>query len=166
MSICSQVYRTCPKTHVRTHIYTHYRRLFLRLRAGRKGLPKRRLLQCNHAMTRLFWQPEPTAGDAANGVTMDLPSEAKSVLIDEIVCVRRGNEPDVPVGSKPPASGAAAAGGATGAPPPSALSKLLGSGAAKLGTSTLRRGNLSANDLALCVSLILPDRSVLKRWSA
>ena len=102
-------------------------------------MPKRRLLRCDHSVSRLYWDKAPSDGigfmvggkkqqATPEGMTADLPSEEKSVLLSEVVSVRRGTDDDP-------------------------------SDAGKRGTATLRR-NCKASELPLCFSLILATRTL------
>jgi hypothetical protein len=119
------------------------------IKHGRQGLPKRRLLQCNSGMTRLYWQPE-LYSSSTTGLAPDLPEESKSISIKDILAIRTGTDIDPDTDNPSPSPGGSSALG----------SFMRRSSGIKLGTATLRRRNLSRPELELCLSLILPDRSV------
>jgi hypothetical protein len=83
--------------------------------AGRQGLPKKRLLRCDHMVKRLYWDTAPSTPSAKHNslgfltskrnlqmndsisdfeILAELPSEDKSILLTEVTDVRKGTDED------------------------------------------------------------------------
>lgn len=133
--------------------------LLCSLRAGRQNQPKKKRLQCDEDVTRLFWA-------AASDST-------KAVYLAEVLEMRTALEVDTDA-SSPAAVAAHSAAAKNGVQPAAAPAPLIkrkssmrmksaaiDEDALLFGTATIRR-HLKPDQAARSLSLIMPDRSALR----
>ena len=107
--------------------------MFIMLLLGRAGKPKKRLLRCDHSVSRLYWEKPQERGflgarrKSEADYTPDLPSEDKSLSLYEVLAVKKGTDEEE-------------------------------NGQRLVGTANLRR-SCKREELAMCFYLVLPSRT-------
>ena len=148
MNVCFLVYIYLFDINYNTVILIN---LFIRVHKGRHGKPKRRVLRCDSSVKRIYWDDVSThntnSNNGSESTNLDLPPEAKSILLAEAIEVRSGAQED--------------GDGVIGVATAQNVGNNNNSNEnnIKYGTKILRRDKLSVEDMHRSFSIILPDRT-------